>query len=71
MIKTALLFLAAWCLGLTIGFGFIVHELIQTKEQAVIAQGVSARANEQTDKWARDYAFHIKLYHENKGGNKK
>ena len=64
--RLALVFLAAWCMGLTVGFGFVIHELKQTREQAVVAQDVSARANEQTDKWARDYAFHVKFYHYNK-----
>ena len=66
MIRNALLILAlaTWALGLTIGFGFLVHELRETKEQAVIARGVSARANDNTDKWGREYYFHIRLYHE-------
>ena len=64
MIKPALIFLSLWLLGLTISFGLLVHEIIQTRDQAIVAQGVSARANENTDKWARDYAFHIRFYHE-------
>lgn len=37
---------------------------MQTKEQAVVAQAVSAKALDQTDRLGRDYAFHIRLYHE-------
>jgi hypothetical protein len=62
--KLVLVILALWCLGLTIGFGLALHELIQTKEQAVVAQSVSMRANDNTDKWAREYAHHVRLYHE-------
>lgn len=65
--KLVLVILALWLLGLTISFGLALHELVQTKEQAIVAQSVSARANEQTDKWAREYNFHVRLYHENKG----
>lgn len=64
--KAAIILLATWLLGITICFGLLVHELILVKEQAMISQSVSAKANMETDKWAKEYYHHVRLYHEKK-----
>ncbi len=62
--KAVLVLLAAWLLGITVCFGLLFHEFVLVKEQAMISQSVSAKANMETDKWAKEYYYHIRLYHE-------
>ena len=64
--KAAIILLATWLLGITICFGLLLHEFILVKEQAMISQSVSAKANMDTEKWAKEYYHHIRLYHEKK-----
>lgn len=61
--KAAIILLATWLLGITICFGLLLHEFVLVKEQAMVSQSVSAKAMEQTDKWANEYYYHIQFYH--------
>ncbi len=61
--KAAIILLATWLLGITICFGLLLHEFVLVKEQVMISQSVSAKVNMDMDKWAKEYYYHIQLYH--------